>query len=220
MTTYCFQCGAPLLPAAAFCHTCGIALPTAVREEAHIAPHTRAAALARMGHLDEAIVAYGDIIAHEPTDAAAYVALATLRIATRRAEEAEGLLRDALALDPRCAVAWAYLGALLLERAAIAEAEDAFANALAHGPEECIVRLKRGEAMLRLGRIFDALDELTHAAMLDAPDARTASYTRNILNATRAQAARSAPRLVGSVGQPRRLVRWMSTGRRETGVAI
>lgn len=220
MKTYCPSCGAALLPAAAFCHTCGTAVPAALREEAHVAPHTRAAALARIGHLDQAIAAYGDIIAHQPDDAAAYVALATLRLASRQAEEAEALLRDALALDPHRAVAWAYLGALLLERSAIEEAEDAFATALADGPEEFLVRLKRGEAMLRLGRTFDALDELTHAALLDAPDARTATYARNLLNATRAQAARSAPRLVGAANQPRRLVRWMSAERREREVAV
>ncbi len=220
MNTFCYHCGAPLLPAAAFCHTCGGAIPADARDDAHIAPHVRAAALARIGHLDQAIAAYGDIIAHEPTDATAYVALATLRIATQRVEEAEGLLRDALALDPQCAIAWAYLGALLLERAAIAESEDAFARALADGPEEFLVRLKRGEAMLRLGRTFDALDELTHAVLLDAPDKPTATYARNLLNATRAQAARSAPRLVGIPHQPRRLVRWMSADRRETEVAV
>lgn len=220
MTTYCHRCGAPLLPAAAFCHTCGGAVPAERRDEMHITPYARAAALARIGHLDQAIAAYGDIIAHEPTDAAAYVALATLRIATRCAEEAEGLLRDALALDARCAVAWAYLGALLLERSAIAESEDAFAHALAHGSEDFLVRLKRGEAMLRLGRTFDALDELTHAVLLDAPDKPTAVYARNLLNATRAQAARSAPRLVGTLHQPRRLVRWISADRRETEVAV
>ncbi|GEM_PF-5537937 len=220
MMTYCHHCGAPLLPAAAFCHTCGGAVPAAAREEVHVTPHARAAALARIGHLDQAIAAYGDIIAHEPTDATAFVALATLRIAARRAEEAEGLLRDALALDPQCAVAWAYLGALLLERAAITESEEAFAHAIAHGQEEFLVRLKRGEAMLRLGRTFDALDELTHAILLDAPDKPTAVYARNLLNATRAQAARSAPRLVGTHTEPRRLVRWMSANRRETEIAV
>lgn len=220
MKTYCHHCGAPLLPAAAFCHTCGGAVPMEARGDAHIAPHARAAALARMGHLDQAIAAYGDIIAHEPTDAAAYVALATLRIAGRQVEEAEKLLRDALALEPRCAVAWAYLGALLLERAAIDDAEDAFAHALACGPEEFLVRLKRGEAMLRLGRVFDALDELTHAVMLDAPEQQAATYARNLLNATRAQASRCAPRLIGTAHQPRRLVRWMSAGQRETEVAV
>lgn len=219
MTIYCHHCGAALLPAAAFCHTCGGAV-SAARDETHVTPYARAAALARLGHLDQAIAAYEDIIAHEPTDAAAYVALATLHIASRHAEEAEGLLRDALALDPRCAVAWAYLGALLLERAAIAEAEDAFTRALANGPEEFLVRLKRGEAMLRLGRVFDALAELTHAVMLDAPDKQTATYARNLLNATRAQASRSAPRLVGTAHQPRRLVRWMSDGWRETEAAV
>ena len=220
MTTYCHRCGAPLLPAAAFCHTCGEAVPASARDETHVTPHARAAALARIGHLDQAIAAYGDIIAHEPTDAAAYVALAALRIAGQRAEEAEGLLRDALALDPRCAVAWAYFGALLLERAAVTESEEAFAHALAYGPDEFLVRLKRGEAMLRLGRTFDALDELTHAALLDAPDKRTAVYARNLLNATRAQAARSAPRFIGTHHQPRRLVRWMSANRHETEVAV
>jgi Sodium/hydrogen exchanger family len=115
--------------------------------------------------------------------------------------------------------AWAYLGALLLERAAVTESEEAFARALACGPEEFLIRLKRGEAMLRLGRTFDALDELTHAVMLDAPDKPTAVYARNLLNATRAQAARSAPRLVGTHPQPRRLVRWMSANQRETEVA-
>ncbi|MHB8647510.1 MAG: tetratricopeptide repeat protein [Thermomicrobiales bacterium] len=220
MTTYCHHCGAPLLPAAAYCHTCGTAIPAAVRDETHVTPHARAAALVRIGHLDQAIDAYGDIIAHEPTDAAAYVALATLRIATRRATEAEALLRDALALDPNCAVAWAYLGALLLERADVTESEEAFARALLHDPEEFLVRLKRGEAMLRLGRTFDALDELTHATLLDAPDKQTAAYARNLLNATRAQAARSAPRLVGTHHEPRRLVRWMSATRRETEIAV
>ena len=220
MTTYCHHCGASLLPAAAFCHTCGGAVPDAAREATHVTPHARAAALARIGHLDQAIAAYGDIIAHEPTDAVAYVALATLRIAGQRAAEAEGLLRDALALNPRSAVAWAYLGALLLERAAVTESETAFAHALAHGPEEFLVRLKRGEAMLRLGRTFDALNELTHAALLDAPDKPTAVYARNLLNATRAQAARSAPRMIGTHHRPRRLVRWMSDNRRETEVAL
>nr|MDQ6908506.1 hypothetical protein [Chloroflexota bacterium] len=90
----------------------------------------------------------------------------------------------------------------------------------AHGSEDFLVRLKRGEAMLRLGRTFDALDELTHAVLLDAPDKPTAVYARNLLNATRAQAARSAPRLVGTLHQPRRLVRWMSADRRETEVAV
>ena len=220
MTTYCLQCGAPLVPAAAFCHTCGEAVPASARDATHVTPHARAAALARMGHLDQAITAYGDIIAHEPTDAVAYVALATLRIAGQRAEEAEGLLRDALALDSHCAVAWAYLGALLLERAAVTESEEAFAQALAHGPEEFLVRLKRGEAMLRLGRTFDALDELTHAGILDAPDKPTAVYARNLLNATRAQATRSAPRLVGTHAQPRRFVRWMSANQCETEIAV
>ena len=194
MKTFCHQCGTALLPAAAFCHTCGIAIPTAARDDAHVTPHARAAALARLGHLDQAIAAYGDIIAHEPADAAAFVALATLHIARRDVAGAEGLLRDALALDRQCAVAWAYLGALLLERAAIDEAEEAFDQALIYGPEEFLVHLKRGEAMLRLGRIFDALDELTKAVMLDAPEKPTATYARNLLNATRAQASRSAPR--------------------------
>ena len=221
MRTYCHRCGAALLPAAAFCHTCGIAVPAEVREEAaHIAPHARAAALARMGHLDRAIAAYDDIIAHEPADAAAYVALATLRIAGKQPDEAETLLRDALALDPCRAVAWAYLGALLLERAAVEDAEDAFATAVRYGPEEFLVRLKCGEAMLRLGRTLDALDEFTHAVLLDAPDAHTATYARNLLSATRAQAARSAPRLVGGAGQPRRLVRWMHNDRRTREVAV
>lgn len=220
MKTFCYQCGASLLPAAAFCHTCGAAVPAAARDDAHIAPHAHAAALARLGHLDQAVAAYGDIIAHEPTDAAAYVALATLQIARRDVTGAEGLLRDALALDPQCAVAWAYLGALLLERTAVNEAEDAFDRSLTYGPEEFLVRLKRGEAMLRLGRVFDALDELTRAVMLDAPEKQTAMYARALLNATRAQASRSAPRRVGSAHLPRRLVRWASAEQRETEVAV
>ncbi|MDQ2785060.1 MAG: tetratricopeptide repeat protein [Chloroflexota bacterium] len=219
MTSYCHHCGVPRLTAAAFCHTCGGVIPAETRDETHVPPHTRAAALARTGHLDQAIAAYDDIIAHEPTDPFAYVALATLRIATRHGAEAESLLREALALDPECSVAWAYLGALLLERVAIAESEDAFMHALTHGPEEFLVRLKRGEAMLRLGRTFDALVELTHAVMLDAPDKRAAAYARHLLNATRAQAARSAPRCVGTLHRPRRLVRWMSADWRETEVA-
>ena len=220
MMIYCHHCGAPLLTAAAFCHTCGVAIPADTRDERHVTPHVHAAALARIGHLDQAIAAYDDIIAHEPTDAVAYVALATLRIATRNAEEAEALLRDALALDARCAVAWAYLGALLLERAAVRESEDAFMHALTHGPTEFLVRLKRGEAMLRLGCIFDALAELTQAVLLDAPDKRAAVYARNLLNATHAQAARSAPRLVGTHRHPRRLVRWISANQPETEVAV
>lgn len=219
MMTDCDRCGAPLLTAAAFCHTCGFALPTETRDEMHVTPHARAAALVRIGHLDQAISAYDDIIAHEPTDASAYVALATLRISTDHAEEAEALLRDALALDPQCAIAWAYLGALLLERAAITESEDAFMHALIHGPEEFLVRLKRGEAMLRLGRTFDALAELTHAALLDAPDRRAAVYARTLLNATRVQAARSAPRMIGTLDRPRRLLRWMSANQGETEAA-
>lgn len=220
LKTFCHHCGAAVLPAAAFCHTCGTAIPASSWEEAHVTPHAHAAALARIGDLDQAISAYGDIIAHEPADATAYVALATLRIATRRPADAEALLRDALALDPRCAVAWAYLGALLLERAAIAEAEDAFTTALACGEEEFLVRLKRGEAMLQLGRIFDALDELTHAVLLDPPDRSTATYARNLLNATRAACARSALRLVGSSNRLRRLVRWMHAGRRGTEIGV
>ena len=117
-------------------------------------------------------------------------------------------------------MAWAYLGALLLERAAIDEAEEAFDQALIYGPEEFLVRLKRGEAMLRLGRIFDALDELTKAVMLDAPEKPTATYARNLLNATRAQASRSAPRVVGKIHRPRRLVRWIAAEQRETEVAV
>ncbi|MGI8856943.1 MAG: tetratricopeptide repeat protein [Thermomicrobiales bacterium] len=220
MKTFCHQCGASLLPAAAFCHTCGAAVPAAMRDAAHVAPHVRAAALARLGHNEQAIAAYGDIIAHEPTDAAAYIALATLHIASSDVAGAEGLLRDALALDPQSAVAWAYLGALLLERAAVDAAEDAFAQALTYGPEEFLVRLKRGEAMLRLGRVFDALDELTHAVMLDAPEKQTATYARALLNATRVQASRSAPRLIRAPHRPRRLVRWMAAAQHETEVAV
>ncbi len=217
MKTYCHHCGTALLPAAAFCHTCGTEVPDAVRQQTHVAPHVRAVALARMGHLDEAIAAYEDIIAHAPDDAGAFVALATLRIAARDAAGAETLLRDALALDEAHAVAWAYLGALLLERAAVSDAEDAFALALRHAPENCIVRLKRGEAFLRLGRTYDAVQELTHAVMLPPPDTETGTYARTLLKAARAQAARSVSRTpVGGTASasPRRLVRWMGAGGR------
>lgn len=211
MKTYCHHCGAALLPVAAFCHTCGTGVPEEARLDRHIGPYDRAAALARMGDLDEAIAAYTDIIAHQPDDAGAYVALATLRIAARAADEAEGLLREALALDGQHAVAWAYLGALLLERAAIHEAETAFDTALTCGPEDFLVRLKRGEAFLRLGRIFDALDELARAVMLPATDKQSAIYARNLLIAAREQASRAATRIVGTRTAPRRLVRWMSS---------
>jgi len=222
MKSFCHHCGSAVLPAAAFCHVCGTAVPEGARAgAAHVSPHARAAALARIGNMDEAVIGYLDIIAHQPEDADAYVALAALRLVAREGAEAESLLREALALDPTHAVAWAYLGALLLERAAVDESEDAFSVALAHGPEEFLVRLKRGEAHLRLGRTYDALQELTHAVMLPPPDAQVAAYARTLLAATRQQASRGIARTLGDVSgagkprteQPRRFVRWRAARR-------
>jgi len=225
MQGFCHHCGSAVLSAAAFCHVCGTAVPEAARAEAiHVTPHARAAAHARMGNTDDAIAGYMDIIAHQPEDADAYVALAALRLTAREGAEAESLLREALALDPTHAVAWAYLGALLLERAAVDESEEAFSVALVPGPEEFLVRLKRGEAHLRLGRTYDALQELTHAVMLPPPDIQVGAYARTLLAATRQQASRGIARTVGTVNevggagrprieQPRRFVRWRAARR-------
>ncbi len=222
MKGFCAHCGSAVLPAAAFCHVCGTALPEGAHADAaHVSPHARAAAHARIGNMDEAVAGYMDIIAHQPEDADAYVALAALRLVAREGGEAESLLREALALDPTHAVAWAYLGALLLERAAVDESEDAFSVALTHGPEEFLVRLKRGEAHLRLGRTYDALQELTHAVMLSPPDVHVGAYARTLLAATRQQASRGIARTVGEAGgagkprivQPRRFVRWRAARR-------
>lgn len=209
MKSFCHHCGSGLLPDAAFCHVCGGAVPREMRGETQITPHVRAAAFVRMGNVTDAIAAYTAIIAQQPSDPEAYVALAALRLATRETVAAEALLREALDRDETHAVAWAYLGALLLERAAVDKSEDAFLRALQHGPDQFLVRLKRGEAHLRLGRTYDAVEELALAVMLAAPDVQAASYARTLLVTARQQASRSVARTVGSVGkaQPRWFVR-------------
>jgi len=217
--SFCHHCGSGVLPASSFCHVCGTAVPEEARADAtHVTPYARATALVRIGNMEEAVAAYTDIIAHQPGDAEAYVALAALRSVARESGEAESLLREALALDPTHAVAWAYLGALLLERAAVGESEDAFSVALTHGPEDFLVRLKRGEAHLRLGRTYDALEELTHAVMLPPPDVQAGAYARTLLAATRQQASRGVARTVGAAGKangerPRRFMRWRAMPR-------
>ncbi len=91
MKSFCHHCCSGVLPAAAFCHVCGTAAPEEARADAtHVTPYARATALVRIGNMDEAAAAYTDIIAHQPADAEAYVALAQGLCVLREWEAEEG----------------------------------------------------------------------------------------------------------------------------------
>jgi len=110
---------------------------------------------------DEALAAYQQALALDPTLAAAHVNLGQLHHARQGYREAESHYRSALAIEPDDPIASFNLGVVLEDMARLKDAESAYRQALAADPNFADAHYNLGLLYESRGRTRDALRHLS-----------------------------------------------------------
>lgn len=140
----------------------------ALRPEASVAWNHLGIALARLGHLDEAIAHLTHVVEQRPDFAASYANLGNAYGLAGKPDEAIRAFETALRLDPTSVSVRHNFGRLLIERGRVADAMRVFEEALALDPEYVDGLNGLGYALQESGRYEAAVAHLRRAVELDA----------------------------------------------------
>ncbi len=139
----------------------------AVSNIGKLASRDRGADAVRMGRWDEAVVAYSEVVAADPTDAVSRATLATAYWRTGNREEARREFREALRLDPANARAHLNLGIVLAEDGEDDEAVVHLRRAVTTDPGLNLGHINLGAALQRTGRDEEAIQQYGTLLQLD-----------------------------------------------------
>lgn len=143
----------------------------------------RGVALARLGRLGDAEVAYRQAIALNPDFANAYNNLGNALCELGRLEEAEYALRRAVGLKPGCAQCHSNLGTALRSQGRLVEAEAAYRRAIALNSYLTAAHNNLGNVLTDIGRLDDAEQVLRHTIAFTPEYAEAFSNLGNVLTA-------------------------------------
>ena len=130
-----------------------------------------AAALHRANQLADALAAHDQVIALDPSNAAAHSNRGNALIDLGRPEDALAACDEAVALEPGRASAHVNRGSALLDLGRPRDALAACDRALAVDPGNAVAHVNRGNALLDLGRPEDALAACDQAIALNPGNA-------------------------------------------------
>jgi tetratricopeptide (TPR) repeat protein len=133
-------------------------------------------ALARSGHLEQAIERFREALKLDPEDSMTrfYVGLAQAKLG--RLDAARDAFLEAIRLDPRSQRAHLFLGSVLALQGNDPGAAEAFAAALEIHPGLTAARNERAKALQRLGRYAAALEEFEEVLRGDPGNAEARLY--------------------------------------------
>ncbi|HJR55371.1 MAG TPA: tetratricopeptide repeat protein [Rhizomicrobium sp.] len=116
--------------------------------------------------LNEAMAAYGEVLARAPRDVDALHSLGMLKLQTGATEEGRQLLEKAVTLDPGCAEARLHLGMALQNLGRRDDAAAAYGAAIALKPDYAEALFQLGLLQRQLGRLPEALSCFQRCAVL------------------------------------------------------
>jgi tetratricopeptide (TPR) repeat protein len=119
--------------------------------------------------------------------------------------EAEERLRASMHESPADVEVHLILADMLVKRFEIQEAGALYDEAAAVAPDHFLVRLRRAEFLARLGRYSDAVQDLSAARRLPAPDFQTLMYSQELYRWVSSRLQGSFTRTTG----PPRLPAWV-----------
>ncbi len=138
---------------------------------------THAFALHREGRLEEAAMAYEQVLEKDPQDFDALHLLGVIAARSRNPSRAVDLIGRAIAVNPGVAAAHSNLGAALKELKRLEEAVASYERAIQIDPNTPQAYSNRGNALQELRRMKEAVDSYDRALTLK-PDYAEAWYNR------------------------------------------
>jgi Flp pilus assembly protein TadD/peroxiredoxin len=143
-------------------------------------------AMFQHGFLDQAAIAFEQVIALKPDDAEAYYNLGTLNLRRNKLEEAQKYLEQALKLRPNYPEAWNNLGMIAGQQGHSDEAVSNFRQALLLRPDFAIALVNLGNLYRRMGN-FDEAGKLLNRALESEPNDPEVNYSMGMLYAQQDQ---------------------------------
>ena len=141
-----------------------------------------AAAMQKIGRLDEAEALYRQIVAAQPRNPAALHMLGVVLAQLNRTSEALEMIEASLAVSPQDDVALTNRGKILLSEGRLPDALASFDAALAADPDNVNALLSRGVTLQEMGRLSDALRELKRCVSLYPQNALSLGEYANTLS--------------------------------------
>jgi len=127
------------------------------------------------GRLDEALVAYGEVLKRKPRDPEAFYNVAGVLIAQGYTEQAKMFLLKSLEIDPNFARSHANLAVILAAEGRPNEAIWHLEKAVANAPKNREIRYNLGLLLARQGRLEESVKEFEELVRLQ-PDMAEAHY--------------------------------------------